>query len=160
MNISKTLILCVGCMGSGKTYFVKNFLNGHGFARVSQDEHGRIQHRQMYERLISEGKNIVIDRMNFDKKQRERYIFPARRCGYQIVLLWFPTLREICKTRMENRIGHPSIGQDDDHNKMLDWYETVFVKPTLDEYDKFFNMLSVYDANKFFDTSFLQEDEK
>ena len=58
---------------------------------------------------------------------------------------------------MENREGHPTIEQNADHYKMLDWYEGVFVKPALDEYDKFFNMLNVSEANKFFEISFLYE---
>jgi len=157
MNNKKTLILCLGSMGSGKTYFIKNFLNDQDFVRVSQDELGKKEHIKVFQQLLLQEKNIVIDRMNFDAQQRGRYTVPAKENGYQIVYLWFPTHREICKTRMENREDHPTIGQNDDHYKMLEWYERVFVQPTIDEYDMFFNMLNVFDANKFFNISFLQE---
>ncbi len=137
----KTLIICIGSMGSGKTYFIKEFMKDDGFTRVSQDEQGKSGHLRLFKSSIFENRSIVIDRMNFDVKQRARYTGLAKENGYQIIYLWFPTPPEICRTRMCIREDHPTIGQNDDHDKLLEWYDSVFVKPSPDEYDLFFNML-------------------
>jgi len=133
MEKAKTLYLLVGPPGAGKSQYAGRELRA--VARVSQDEMGRAHLKAFRERLES-GCDVVVDRMNFDRMQRARYVGPARALGYRVVCVWFDVDRTVCLRRLAGRTGHPTVSADDDHERLVDSYFRTFVRPAEDEYDE------------------------
>ncbi|KAL6424763.1 hypothetical protein ACFW04_010012 [Cataglyphis niger] len=66
------IILMVGCPGSGKSHFVKNYLKEYG--HVNRDTLGSWQKcTAAVEQYLSQGKSVVIDNTNPDPASRQRY---------------------------------------------------------------------------------------
>lgn len=104
----KTMILLMGPQGSGKTtYYEKNI---KGAILVSQDDQGKNEHLRVFEAAIrDEAPLIVVDRMNFDRQQRARYLNPAHKAGYRTKIVWLNEDKEICIERCSKRRGHPTL---------------------------------------------------
>jgi len=135
---AKTIYVLIGPQGSGKTHWSLNTLLPQSdipLVRVSQDEQGK-QHRRMFQECIKAGASPVIDRMNFNFEQRNRYTQVAYENGYRIVYVLFDIDRETCLCRLAARKGHPTISQDADHDKIIDFYYREFEMPGRDEYDE------------------------
>jgi predicted kinase len=101
------LILLVGPPGSGKSTYRNNL--GNEYYSVSQDEQGKEGHMKVFNLALSLKEDIVVDRMHFDKKQRNRYLDPARKAGYEIEIVVFHVPRQICFDRIMERENHPTI---------------------------------------------------
>jgi len=114
--------------------------------RVSQDEQGK-GHLKVFRDALSEGVPVIVDRMNFNWQQRNRYVHDAMECGYHIVFVLFDISRQICLSRMSTRKDHPSISIDDDHEKIIDFYFRSFEPPTIEEYDELLTVQSNKYAN-------------
>jgi predicted kinase/uncharacterized HAD superfamily protein len=111
---SPTITILVGPPGSGKSTLAHhriNFDGDHGAAtiRISQDDQGKPGHMEAFEKALHFKQDIIVDRMNFDKFQRERYLKPAREAGYstRIIVLHIPL--KTCLERCANRKNHPTI---------------------------------------------------
>jgi len=132
----KTVHILIGPQGSGKTYWANNVLMKHrkDIVRISQDDQGRRGHRELFTKCISEGKSVVVDRMNFNFDQRRRYTEQVSGKDYKIIFVWFNITRETCLFRMKTRKDHPTISVDADHNAILDFYFNEFKSPSLHEY--------------------------
>jgi len=133
----KTLTLLVGPQGSGKTHFYnRNFAKTH--TRISQDDQGK-NHMNLFLQAIKEEKeNIVVDRMNFSKEQRERFIKPAREAGYQISIIGFNGKLSDCFKRLLNRKNHPTLPAELGETRLLqalEFYQTNFEPVQPEEYD-------------------------
>lgn len=102
------LVMLVGPAGSGKSTYCRD-LSATGYNRISQDDQGKAGHMEYFNICIENGAPVVIDRMNFDKKQRNRYIEPARAAGYTIEIVVFHVPRQVCFERMMARENHPTI---------------------------------------------------
>jgi hypothetical protein len=110
------LVLLVGPPGSGKSSYAKMLVESSGtWNRVSQDDQGK-GHLAYFNELISMGSDIIVDRMGFDRNQRNRYLDPARKAGYEIEIVVFHVPRDICFERIMGRQDHPTInGYDPDY---------------------------------------------
>ena len=128
------LVILIGPPGCGKTKYA-NSLKRH--VRISQDDQGKIRHTELFMEAIEDGKDIVVDRMNFNPYQRQWYIRPAREAGYKIKCVQFNIGDSILLDRLAKRINHPTISVDDDHVEIIDFYHRSFVAPTPDECDEF-----------------------
>jgi predicted kinase len=100
------LIMLVGPAGSGKSTYRQTLIDT---LYISQDEQGREGHLKLFNEGISARSNIVIDRMNFNRDQRNRYLIPAKEAGYEIEIHVFHVPREECFERMMRREGHATI---------------------------------------------------
>jgi len=141
--MNKVINILVGPPGSGKSTFAKNCMET-GFVRISQDDQGRDGHRKAFESAIQEGRDIVVDRMNFDKNQRAPYINAAKNAGYSVAITVFHEPRAVCYDRIMAREDHPTINggygvaqtlqlKNQQANSALDTFFTRYQKPTKDE---------------------------
>lgn len=127
------LIILVGCCGSGKSYYCKDLPD---YIRISQDEQGKIKHFENFLLAIKERRDIIVDRMGFNKEQRARYIEPARKEGYHIKIVYFDVSNETCYKRIKNRKEHPTL-HEDKALKVIDFYHKNFQYPIKEEYNEF-----------------------
>ena len=110
--MTPTITLFVGPPGSGKSTEAKKYLQTHGnredLVYVNQDSQGN-EHLEIFNRAIKAKKDIVVDRMNFNKGQRNRYLDPARKHGYltRVIVLHVPF--EECLKRASARKNHETI---------------------------------------------------
>lgn len=135
--MEKELMLLVGPIGSGKTTFSKTLENDTSI-RISQDEMGRREHYNYFKKALEdEIPRIIIDRMNFNKEQRARYVNPARELGYVITIFEMDYDLKTCFDRAINRKDHPTIkpGNHTLINIILNMYKDKYEAPSEDEYD-------------------------
>ena len=133
----KICIILIGAPGSGKTTYCRDHLND--YTRISQDDAGLTGHMEEFNKAIINYKNIVVDRMNFNRKQRERYIYPAMNNGYYIKIIHLDIDRDTCFNRIVNREDHPTIEKGDNitANKALDCFFNNFEPVDQFEYDEY-----------------------
>lgn len=103
----KTLVLPVGPPGSGKSTLAREF-EEKGYLRISQDVSGR-QHLAIFEKAISEGKDVYVDRLNFTKDQRTRYLSLAKANGYTTGIIVLHVPYNVCYERCMARQDHETI---------------------------------------------------
>lgn len=118
---NKQLILLVGPPGSGKSTLSIELVH-QGFSYVNQDEQGKAQHLTNFLGDVFNGKNVVVDRMNFNKEQRERYLKPARDAGYKTKIIVLHEPKSVCLERCKRRQNHQTIKTDEDAQKALDFF--------------------------------------
>lgn len=146
--MSKELILLIGPPGSGKTTYCTKFLVPASYMVISQDYNGgdKVKTYNEFISLLSEKyERIVIDRMNFNKQQRERWITPAKQLGYKIIGIQFSCRNEIAKMRAKARTNHPTL-KAEKVDEVFEMYEKSFISPVnwnkdhhiSDEIDEFY----------------------
>jgi predicted kinase len=136
--MKKYLKLLVGPSGAGKTTLAKSY-EREGYFRISQDEQGQEGHLNNFIALLLKGVNhIIIDRMNFNKQQRQRYIKLARDLNYHIEIIVLHENYETCFKRCVQRLeyeGHETIKNEDNAKSALNTFFTKYERPTNDEAD-------------------------
>lgn len=125
----KTLIICCGPPGSGKSTYSKSLTD---FIRISQDDQGK-KYYDLFLMHVETGIDIVIDRMNFNRKQRVKFINPAKKAGYKIIIKTFYVPKSVCFKRITERKDHPNINSEETGLKALDYFFSSFEKPSLNE---------------------------
>ena len=123
----KQLILMVGPQGSGKTTYCEARLKG--YLRVSQDDQGK-DHIKILENALKAGEpRIVVDRINFDRWQRGRYLRAAKRQGYATKILWLNEDKEECAKRCRERRKHPTL-KVENVDRALSMYCLLYTSPS------------------------------
>lgn len=131
----KTLTVVVGPPGSGKSTFSIRYAKETGASYINQDSQKK-GHLGLFLDAIEKGDSIIVDRMNFDKSQRNRYIKPAREAGYYVIIKVIHEPRKVCFDRMLKRENHETIKNKSDANSALNLFFSKYERPTQDEADQ------------------------
>ena len=130
MEQRNMLAILIGPPGSGKSTFCKN--NLFNCLRISQDDQGKVGHMDLFKKAIEDKvENIVIDRMNFNKQQRNKYLSLIPK-DYLIVFYLFLPSKDVCLKRIEGRKDHPTLGMDK-AEEVINFFHKSYEAPTLDE---------------------------
>lgn len=134
------LVLLVGPPGSGKSTLAQEYIQ-QGYIRISQDDQGKEGHLNAFYTAIKHCDNIIIDRMNFDKKQRERYIQNEALKGhlYKTKIVVLHENKDTCIKRGLKRLDsgdHPTILNEQDLRRAIGFFFSHYERPTLDEADE------------------------
>lgn len=131
--MEKIVVLLVGAQGSGKTTWCREHLSD--YFRISQDEQGHKRHLELYEEALQRGElRIVIDRINGQKYQRQRYLEPAKHHGYTTRIVWLNPPRSLCLERCKAREDHPTLTADK-AERAISLYFNTLQTPTRAEAD-------------------------
>lgn len=126
----------VGLPGSGKTTFVKESFPD--YVRISQDDLGSKERcTEELLKAIQQGKNVVIDRTNINRKQRSHWINLGLNMGVSIInCIYLDVHEEECVSRIHFRKNHPTITQDmslEKKKQIVYSFNKDFEMPSLDE---------------------------
>ena len=129
------LVILIGRPGSGKTtYYNKYFQNSHYL--ICQDLQGK-QYKQLFEKAISEQKDIVVDRQNHIKEQRDYFTELARQNNYTITIIEFKIPKNLAEQRILNRNDHPTIDNTSDVRSILNLYDKKYQSVEPSERDSY-----------------------
>lgn len=131
--MSKRMIILVGPPGSGKSTLAKQY-EAEGFVRVSQDDQG-VDHMHVFDMAAIDGKDIVVDRMNFNVEQRKRYINRGKDFGYETSIVVIHQPRKVCFERAVARKDHPTIKDEKAANSALNTFFSKYERPQQGEAD-------------------------
>jgi predicted kinase len=104
----EAVIFC-GLQGSGKTsYYIQRYLGTH--IRISLDVVGT-RHREamLVEACLAAGQRFVVDNTNPTRRDRERYLRPAREAGFRVVACFFDVQPREAIARNTGRAGRARI---------------------------------------------------
>ena len=133
----KKLILLVGPPGSGKTTYSDNYIKYNpSFKRISQDDMGKQEHFVAFQTHLSKGEDIILDRMNFNKDQRKKYLNPAKEVGYETKIIVFHTPFKTCLERCKIRENHPTVQDEATARKVLHFFFTRYERVEDNEADE------------------------
>lgn len=129
------VIVCCGVVGSGKTYFSTALCAKYPeWQRISQDDLGsRPACESAAQVQLRAGRSIIIDRCNFDKKQRSTWIKIARRFNAEVCALELKTPIEKCRQRIMLRQDHPTGVTGIFGSGILDKFTGMYTSPTAAE---------------------------
>jgi len=138
--MSKITIL-VGPPGSGKTTYAKSLINDdgdHGLSTVyiNQDSQGKQGHMEKFESALSEGKDMIVDRMGFSKAQRDRYLTPTKAKGYETKIVVLHESYKTCFDRCMARKGHETIKDETNARSALGTFFGKYERPLPGEADR------------------------
>lgn len=149
MNKKPQLILMVGNIGSGKSTYVKKFVD-KGYVCIARDQlrygigNGKYIFNPDYERIIWDTEkymfqkfmdtkiNLIIDEIGISKTMRMRYIQYVKELGYEITVIEMPKfcMGESVSRRLINNHGNQS---DKIWNEVWTKFEAEYEAPSYDE---------------------------
>ncbi len=129
------IIILVGLPGSGKSTICAKYPN---YVRVSQDDQGKEGHKLEFHKALDQGKDIIVDRVNFNKDQRNRYLKPAKAAGYKTTIIRLTPTAEECILRLTTRTNHPNLNGSDIElcKKVVNMFDGMMVEPDRTEADE------------------------
>lgn len=127
------LILLVGSQGSGKTTLAKTKFSSYSY--INQDLQGKEGHFEHFLNAVFTEDNIVVDRINHTKNQRQRYLEVAKSNGYSTRIIVLHVPKDDCLKRCTERTDHPSIKDKRTASKALYSFFKSYERVTDDEAD-------------------------
>lgn len=146
------LTVLVGLPGSGKSTWAKRAAEKNGSLVICQDElGGREACIQACAKALAEGRSVIIDRTNIDKRQRAYWVRLAKQYKVKhVVCLMFDIDSEVCLQRVLTRQGHPTINEkvpEDRRRQIVRRFASDLVKPDSDEGFKVIGYLTEKDLD-------------
>lgn len=127
----RVLILC-GIPGCGKSTLA-DFLATKSWTRISQDDLGsRPACERATRRVLLDGRDVVIDRCNFDAAQRAHWVAIGKARKASVGVIVFAVPAKVCVERVRNRTGHPTL-QGGEAVKVVGAMEKEFRPPKVGE---------------------------
>lgn len=129
------LTLLVGPPGSGKSTFAKDPYYMNSGVYVNQDSQ-KGDHMDIFFDAVAQGKDILVDRMNFNKQQRAKYIDYAKfkNPAYEIKIIVLHQPYQVCLDRIRNRFGqHETINDEKAARGALKTFFGQYERPQPDE---------------------------
>lgn len=132
MTKNKYCLLLVGPPGSGKSSCAKDY---DTYVYVNQDSQGP-EHMDVFDQAILDGKHVIVDRMNFNKEQRSRYLKIAKAAGYVTEISVIHESYDTCYNRMVKRQNHETIKDERARRAALHFFFTRYERVSDDEADR------------------------
>lgn len=135
----KKLVMFVGPPASGKSTRAKAKMVQHfheNFQYVNQDSQGKDAHVQLFRQAIADGRSIIVDRMNFNKEQRNRYLTLAREAGYDIEIHVLHVPYAVCLERALKREGHETIKDEKNALQAINFFFKTYERVEDGEADR------------------------
>lgn len=133
------LTLLVGPPGSGKSTMAKNrAADDATLVYVNQDSQGG-EHMDIFFEAVASGRDILIDRMNFNKQQRAKYLDYAKfkNPAYETEIVVLHQPYSVCLERVRARFGnHETINEEKSARGALATFFTKYERPLPDEANK------------------------
>ncbi|GAA5962420.1 hypothetical protein JCM8115_001488 [Rhodotorula mucilaginosa] len=133
---SQELIVLAGVVGSGKSTLSQAWQQHlPDWVRVNQDDLGdRRTCEAAVRTALAQGKNVVVDRQNFDAGQRRTWLeianeYPHVRVGGMVM----GTPKEECRVRLLTRTNHPTIDNPELAVSLLEKFSGLWEEPRLEE---------------------------
>lgn len=134
------LTLFVGPPGSGKSTMARAMFDSadtvFGTTYINQDEQGRERHLELFKDAISEGRPIIVDRMGFNREQRNRYLNPAKAAGYETEIIILHQPYNVCLERVRARKDHETIKDENAARGALGLFFSKYERVQDEEADK------------------------
>ncbi|KAJ2618612.1 hypothetical protein GGI25_006414 [Coemansia spiralis] len=129
------MLVLVGLPGCGKTAFARRLACHHpNWERINQDEAGsRSLCEQHAAQCLRDGKNVVIDRCNFDEDQRKIWVKIAEEAFAPVDALFFDVDVKVCKERVKARNGHPTGVEGKFGAEVVARFDRLLTRPTIYE---------------------------
>jgi len=127
MEEKKQLLMLVGPPGSGKSTYANKHIEANKYSEVdvayiNQDSQGKEGHLDLFKQALVDEKNIIVDRMNFSRKQRLRYLEPARKAKYEIHIVVLHVPMKECLERCNKRENHPTVKTEEDAQNAVTFF--------------------------------------
>ncbi|BGP56504.1 hypothetical protein JCM8202v2_004125 [Rhodotorula sphaerocarpa] len=133
---SPEVVVLAGVVGSGKSTLSEAWATHlTDWVRVNQDDLGDRRTCEAAVRdALSQHKNVVVDRQNFDARQRRTWLeiagdFPGVRVGGMVMA----TSKQECRERLLRRVDHPTIQDPGLAVDLLEKFTSLWEPPQLDE---------------------------
>ncbi|KAF5379348.1 hypothetical protein D9757_007659 [Collybiopsis confluens] len=128
------LFILVGLPGSGKSWFSRSLVarDRANWTYISQDETGS---RASCETEIGYRRSgrVILDRCNTSDSDRKRWLDLASNWVVNPVCVWFDYDRDLCLSRAQMRVGHPTLTPGNRVRNAVDHMHKVFVCPSSNE---------------------------
>ncbi|CAO3696864.1 unnamed protein product [Umbelopsis ramanniana] len=143
--MSKRMLVLVGLPGSGKsTFATKLAATKQEWKRVNQDDLGsRPACEHATKHHIAKGFNVVIDRSNFDSKQRRTWIDIAYKNNMRVDCIVFDTAVEECAERINVRQNHPTQVEGHHGIQILNRFVPNYTPPTMEQPEGFYRIINL-----------------
>lgn len=129
----KYLVIMCGPPGSGKSTFCQVYKDS-GWTYINQDSQGKA-HMQLFEEAILNAKDVVVDRMNFNRNQRDRYLNIGKKYNYSTKIVVLHESHDTCFKRCMERKVHETIKEETGARGALKLFFTQYERPQTGEAD-------------------------
>ncbi|ORE01914.1 P-loop containing nucleoside triphosphate hydrolase protein [Rhizopus microsporus var. microsporus] len=133
--MSNRILLLVGLPGSGKSTLSKELVKcKSGWERINQDDMGSRKACEMHaKRFLNKKLSIVIDRCNFDEKQRKTWVDLGQKYNVPVDCIVLTTTEQECSERIQCREDHPTGVIGDSGVQILKKFMRNYRPPRIDQ---------------------------